>query len=448
MTVATAPNLLSEDEALSLIETVIQQSEAENVFVSLSNSEEALTRYSENQITQNVSSTKFTLSITSYFGKRSATTSTTELDLEAIKATIKRSEELATIAPEDPEWVPLLEPQLYDNRISAFDQATACFSPLQRGERVQTICKMSQDAKVEGSGTLSSEAELFAIGNSLGLRACNRLTSADFGFTAKIDKGSAWSKRSAISIQDLPIESLTETIINRAYSARNPREVQPGVYPVIFDGAAFAELLMWVMFNLDARAADEGRSFMSRMDEQGKPAGNRLGEAMFSPLVNVQRDPAHPLIGDSTFFADGLKKDNLSVIKDGIPQTLSYSRYWAAQQGVEANGAMYPVVMAGSPQSLADLIAQTERGILVSRAWYVRYVNPRTLEVTGMTRDGTFWIEDGKIAYPIKNLRFNQRLPELFAEVDGLSQVERYGSAVVPGVRVKAFNFSSITDSI
>lgn len=448
MTVASAPNLISEDEALSLIETVIQQSQAEEVNVCISNSEESLTRYSENQITQNISSTKFSLSITSYFGKRSATASTTELDPDAINAAIKRSEELATIAPEDPEWVPLLEPQTYDNRTPAFDNATASFSPLQRGERVKTICQMSAEANVEGSGTLSSDAEIFAIGNSRGLRACNRLTGANFGFTAKIENGSAWSRRSAIAVQDLPIESLTETIINRAHSARNPQEVQPGVYPVIFDGAAFADLLMWVMFNLDARAADEGRTFMSRLDESGKPGGNRVGEALFSPMVNVRRNPAHPLVGGSTFFADGLKKDDLEIIKDGIPQTLSYSRYWAAQKGVEPNGSMYPVVMEGSKQSLADLIAQTERGILVSRAWYVRYVNPRTLEVTGMTRDGTFWIEDGKIAYPIKNLRFNQRLPEMLAEVDGLSQVHRYGSSVVPGVRVKAFNFSSITDSI
>jgi predicted Zn-dependent protease len=136
------------------------------------------------------------------------------------------------------------------------------------------------------------------------------------------------------------------------------------------------------------------------------------------------------------------------VIKDGVPQTLSYSRYWAQQQDKEPTGAMFPIVMSGSNQSLADLIAQTERGILVNRAWYVRYVNPRTLEVTGMTRDGTFWIEDGQIAYPIKNLRFNQSLPEMLREVDALSTVQRFGSSVVPGIRVKAFNFSSVTDSV
>ena len=126
----------------------------------------------------------------------------------------------------------------------------------------------------------------------------------------------------------------------------------------------------------------------------------------------------------------------------------SLSRYWAQQQGKEPTGAMYPIVMSGSTQSLADLIAQTERAILVNRAWYVRYVNPKTLEVTGMTRDGTFWIENGEIAYPIKNLRFNQSLPDLLREVDALSTVERFGGSVVPGGRVKAFNFSSVTDSV
>jgi predicted Zn-dependent protease len=199
---------------------------------------------------------------------------------------------------------------------------------------------------------------------------------------------------------------------------------------------------------MDARAADEGRSFMSIADETGKPAGNRAGEQLFSPLVQVQRDPAHPLLRSGNFFGDGLSNNYLEIIKNGVPQSLSYSRYWAAQKGKESKGAYYPIAMTGSDQSLADLIAQTERGILVSRAWYVNYVNPKTSEVTGMTRDGTFWIEDGKIAYPIKNLRFNQVLPDMLRDVDALSEVKRYGSSVVPGVRVKAFNFTSITDSL
>ncbi|HEY9649886.1 MAG TPA: TldD/PmbA family protein [Coleofasciculaceae cyanobacterium] len=448
MTLASSPTLLSEDQALSLVNSVIKQSEAEDVFVSLSSGEEALTRFSENQISQNISKNRFSLNISSYFGKRSASASTTELDPDAIRETIRRSENLARIAPENPEWVPLLEPQTYEQRTPAFDDATANFSPLARGEIVQRVCALSTQAGVEGSGTLSTELSLQAVGNSRGLQACDRTTEADFSFTARIEDGSGWSQRTAFAIHQLPIESLTEQLIERALASRRPRAVSPGIYPVVLNGAAFQSLLGWVIWNLDARAADEGRSFMSRTDESGKPVGNRVGEQLFSPLVQVQRNPAHPLLQLGTFFSDGLRNGYTEVIKDGIVQTLSYSRYWAQQQSKEPTGAMYPIVMSGSSQSLSDLIAQTERGILVNRAWYVRNINPKTLEVTGMTRDGTFWIENGEIAYPINNLRFNQSLPDMLRDVDALSTVDRFGSSVIPGVRVKAFNFSSVTDSV
>jgi predicted Zn-dependent protease len=448
MTLATNSILISPDEALSLLETVLHHSQAEDVTVTLNNTEESLTRFSENQISQNLTTRQFNLSITSYFGKRCASASTNELEPDAIIATLRRSEELAQVAPEDPEWVPPLEPQTYDDRMPGFDQETANLSPLRKGKIIQKVCQLATQSNIEASGTLSSEAILFAVANSRGLRACNRLTSADFSVTARIETGSAWTQRTACSVNQLPIKSLTETIINRALLSRNPREISPGIYPVVFDGAAFSDLLEWVIWNLDARAADEGRSFMSRTNSEGKPMGNRIGEPLFSPLIQVQRNPSHPLLQSSTFFNDGMKKDHLEIIKAGIPQTLFYSRYWAQKQGKTATGGFSPLVMLGSNQSLEDLIAQTERGILVSRAWYVRYVNPRTLEVTGMTRDGTFWIEQGKIAYPIKNMRFNQCLPELLANVEALSSVERYGNTVAPGVKVKAFNFSSITDSV
>lgn len=446
--IATIPKLLSEDQALSLVEQVITQSHAEGVFVSLSTGEEALSRYSENQISQNISSTQFNLTVTSYFGTRSASSSTTEMEPEAIAATIQASEELARIAPENPEWVPLLEPQVYEHRTPAFDTATATLSPLERGEIIQRVCQRSAKAGVDGSGTLSTAAFLQAVGNSRGLRASDRGTTANFSFTARIEDGSSWSQRTAWAIDQLPIEQLTEQLIERALKSCHAREMSPGTYPVVFDGAAFADLLPWLVWSLDARAADEGRSFMSRTDEAGNSVGNRLGEAMFSPLVQMQRHAAHPLLQSGTFFSDGLSNNYLDIVKDGVPQTLSYSRYWATQQGKQPTGVLYPVVMDGTNQSLADLIAQTEQGILVSRAWYVRYVNPKTLVVTGMTRDGTFWIKDGEIAYPIKNLRFNQSLPDMLRDVDALSTSERYGSSVVPGVRVKAFNFSSVTDSV
>lgn len=439
---AVAPNLLNEAEALSIVESVIKESLAEGVFVNLTASESALSRFSENQISQNINRDRCQVTITSYFGKQSASVATTELAPDALKAAIRRSEELARFAPEDPEWVPLLAPQSYPDRTPGFDAVTANISPLQRGEKIHQICQISQKAGVNGSGTLSTTASLQAIGSSLGLRACEMVTEADFSYTARKDNGSSWSRNTAIAVEDLPITATTEKVIETAMLSRNPREVKPGIYSVIFDAAAFASLLPWLIWNLDARSADEGRSFMSTEN------GNLVGEQIFSPLIQVQRDPAHPLLQSSTFFNDGIPNNYLEIIKDGIPQTLSYNRYWAQEKAKQPTGAFSPIVMNGSQASINDLIAQTERGILVNRAWYVRYVNPKTLEVTGMTRDGTFLIEDGRIAYPIKNLRFNQILPEMLRDIDALSTVKRISSGVVPGVRVKAFNFSSVTDSV
>ena len=448
MTLAPFKSSIAQSEALALIEFAIAKSQADGVFVSLSTSETALSRFSENQISQNVRKNTFNLTVTSYFGKRSASASTTELDKDAIAKTVKRAEDLARIAPEDPEWVELLPEQTYSDRPVAFDEATATLSPLRKGELIQQVCSMSKDAGVNGSGTLSFEVALNAIGNSAGLRGCDRTTEADFSFTARIDDGSGWNRCTAWGIDQLPITEMTEKVIQRAIASRNPQTIKPGDYTVVFEPSAFASLLPWVIWNLDARAADEGRSFMSRNDDSGNPIGNKVGEQLFSPIVQVQRNPAHPLLQGGRFFGNGLSNNELDIIKDGVPQTLSYSRYWAKEQGVEPTGVMYPIVMAGSDKSVADLIASTERGIFVNRAWYVRYVNPRTLEVTGMTRDGTFLIENGKISHPIKNLRFNQSLPEMLKNVVALTQPKRCGGGVIPGCKVENFHFSSITDSI
>jgi predicted Zn-dependent protease len=448
MTLTKIPTIFDREEALSFIDSVITRSQAESVFVSLSSSESALSRFSENQIGQNISKNRFKLNITSYFGKRSASASTTELDNEAIAETLKRSEELARFAPEDPEWVPLLTKQTYDRRIAAFDSATANLSPLERGEIVRDVCSACQNSGVDGSGTLSTSTSLNAIGNSLGVSAVSQTTEADFSITTRIDNGSSWNSRTAWSLEQIPFAEMTDRVIQRSIQSRQPREVKPGVYTVIFDAAATSSLIPWIVWNLDARAADEGRSFMSKMDDRGTPIGNRLGERLFSPLVQIQRNPAHLLLQSAPFFSDGLSNNYLDIIKDGIPEQLAYSRYWAQQKQTQPTGDLYPIVMTGSDRDTSSLIAETERGILVSRAWYVRYVNPRTLEVTGMTRDGTFWIEDGQIAYPIKNLRFNQNLPEMLSNVEAIGKVERFNSSVMPSLKVKQFNFSSITDSI
>ena len=448
MTLAQSKTILSTEEALDIIESAIFQSQAEGVFVSLSSSESALSRFSENQISQNIHKNRFNLTITSYFGKRSASASTTELDSDAIVETLRRCEDLARFAPEDPEWIELLSSQTYEDRKPAFDTATANISPLTKGEMLEKVCTQAKQKGVDGSGTLSTNVSLYALGNSTGLRACDSSTEADFSFTARIDNGSSWGRNTAWGIEQLPLLETTEKVIERALASRNPQEIEPGDYTVIFEPSAMATLLSMVIWNLDARAADEGRSFMSRSDKEGKAAGNRVGEQLFSKIVQIQRNPSHPLLQSSRFFGDGLSNSYLEIIKDGIPQTLAYSRYWAQQQNKQPTGAMYPIVMTGGDKTIADLISNTEKGILVTRAWYVRYVNPRTLEVTGMTRDGTFLIYNGKIANPIKNLRFNQCLPEMLHNITDLSITKRCGGGVIPGCKVNNFHFSSVTDSV
>ena len=440
--VATTEKIISQDRALEIVNSAIAKSQAEEVFVSVSSSESILSRFSENQISQNVHKNRFQLTVTSYFGQKSASASTTELDPDAIASTLRRSEELARFAPIDPEWVELLSPQTYSDRVPGFDPALVSFSPLQRGEIVQQVCDLARKSSVEGSGTFSSNISLSAIGNSQGLQAVQQGTNADFSFTAKQGNGSSWNQLTAWDLDSLPILSTTEKTIDRAIASQNPQAIAPGNYTVIFESQAMASLLPWVIWNLDARAADEGRSFMSSDD------GNRVGEQLFSSLVQVTRDPAHPLLQSGTFFGDGLPNSQLEIIRNGIPQTLSYSRYWAQQKNQQPTGGFSPIVMQGGDKTTEELIANTEKGILVTRAWYVRYVNPRTLEVTGMTRDGTFLIENGKLSCPIQNLRFNQSLPEMLKNIVAVGQARRCGRSVIPVCKVENFHFSSVTDSV
>ncbi len=435
--------VLDPEIAFEWLEPVLRESQAEGLGLSLVSCDRALSRFADNQMTQHVQAETLELAATSYFGQRQATATTTDLTPAAITATLRRSEALARLAPDDPEWVPLLGPQVYGPRTAGFDEATATCPPQTRGEWVQRLCQWADSAGAAVAGSLSTAAMSRTLINSQGLRASTRGTTAQFSLTARQGTGSSWRSRTAIALDQLPIMQLTQAALAQAALAQNPRDPQPGCYPTILSSAAMAALVPYLVGQLSARAAAEGRSFFARPG-----GGDRRGEALFSPLVQLRRDPAHPLLQGSGSDHQGLPLDPLHLVCDGVLQHLSYDRYWAQQQGCAPTGDLEPLVMAGSDRPLADLIATTERGILVNRAWYVRYVNPRQLEVTGMTRDGTFWIEDGRLAYPIKNLRFNQSLPALLRDLEALSQVERHDSTVFPGARVRSFHFSSITDSL
>jgi predicted Zn-dependent protease len=441
--VVSASRLITQEQAFDWLERIIAQAESDGVAVAIEERESALGRFGENQIRQNLQRTQFEIAITSYFGSRSASTTTVAQDLDEIVVALRRSESLARVAPEDPEWIPLLEPQTYGGAIAKFDAATHRYSPLQRGELIQQVCQWSEAANIEASGILSTSATAYALGNSAGLRAYEQSTQAEFSYTAKIGGASSWGSRTAWGINELPVQQIVMQTIQRATLAQQPTKVEPGTYPVVFSAGAIANLVPRMVWSMSARAADEGRSFFSQPD-----GGNRLGEQLFHPLVHIYRDPSHPLLQTGAFSSEGLPCDRLPIVEAGVPVNLNYDRYWANKQNHQPTGGLFPLVMTGSDQTLADLIAGTERGIFVNRAWYVQLVNPKTLELTGMTRDGTFWIENGQLAYPIYNLRFNQSLPDMLKNIEAIATPERHGSSVMPALKVKEFHFSSTTDSI
>jgi predicted Zn-dependent protease len=193
----------------------------------------------------------------------------------------------------------------------------------------------------------------------------------------------------------------------------------------------------------DARSADEGRSFMSK-----KGGGTRLGEQLFSENVNIYSDPLNPEIPGSTWSGDGLPVTRTQWVQNGVVKNLSYSRYWASQKNVQPLPFSRSLVMEGGNQSLEDLIKSTEKGILVTRFWYIRMVDPQSLLLTGLTRDGTFYIENGEIKFPIKNFRFNESPVIMLNNVEALGKPVRTGSGLIPPMKIRDFTFSSLSDAI
>jgi len=227
MALITSPQSLQPEQALELLEGIIAQSDAEGITVTLKARDKALSRFSENQLTQNMETNKLSVTITSYYGQRSASAYTTDLTPASLAETRQISETMARLAPEDPEWMPLLEPQSYEDRLPGYSEVTANFSPLARGEIVQQVCTQAKQGGVESSGIISTDVSVTAIANSAGLRGVGRTTDADFSVTAKQGNGSSWLQRSAIEVTDIPVAQITAQVIEKAIASRDPREVQP-----------------------------------------------------------------------------------------------------------------------------------------------------------------------------------------------------------------------------
>jgi len=437
-------SMLNEQEAKKLIDKVLAFSKADEINVAVSGGRVGNIRYARNTVSTSGEADNLSLVVTSFFGKRSGTATINEFDDASLEKTVQRAEEIARLAPENPEYLPALGPQQYGKSLT-FSENTTRINPLFRANAALASIQPCINKKLTAAGYLEDTTGFIAIGNSKGLFGYNKETSGDFTITVRTadEKGSGYGVQSFTDASKLDTKGVTQIAIDKAVSSRDAKEMQPGKYTVILEATASGELLSLMINALDARSADEGRSFFGK-----KGGGNKIGEKLFNEKVQIISDPSNLDNPASPFAPDGRPRQRVTWIKNGVLKNLPYSRYWAQQKGVDALPPPSGIIMQGSEQTLTDLIKGTEKGILVTRFWYIRPVDPQTLVFTGLTRDGTFYIENGAIKYAIKNFRFNESPAAMLNNVEALGKPVRIGGNMIPPMKIRDFNFTSLSDAV
>ena len=436
--------LFSEDDARRLLARVLAFSRADSCEARLGGQHGGNIRYARNTVTTSGRVANATLSVVSTFGTRTGTASINEFDDESLERVVRRAEELARLAPENPEFMPFLGPQTY-LETSPWAEATARITPESRARAAAAGISGAKASGLAAAGFLQDNASTRALMNANGLFAYSRSTGVNFSVTARTPDGtgSGWVGRSYNDVTKLDVARASEIAHQKAIASQNPIAMEPGQYPAILEPDASAPLIGNLLFNMDARRADEGRSFLSMPG-----GGTKLGERVLGEDVTISSDPTNPEVPTTAWASDGRPLTPVTWIDRGVVTSLFYSRFWAQQQGVAATAPPSNIIMSGGSASLEDLIRGTERGVLVTRTWYIRTVDPQTLLYTGLTRDGTFWVEDGEIRHAIKNFRFNESPVAMLNSVDALGRPVRTGGNLIPPMRVRNFTFSSLSDAV
>jgi predicted Zn-dependent protease len=442
--------IYTKEDAQKLLQKVLSYSKADECEVSLAGSDSGNIRYARNSVSTSGEINRVSLAVSSSFGKKTGNATIDEFDDASLQKVVQRSEELAQLAPENPEHMPLLGPQAFADSITYVPE-TAAITPDTRAEAVGKSIQVSKDAGLQAAGYLENTTGFEAVMNSKGLFAYNKATDVVFSITTRNEEGtgSGYAARGYNDVTKLDTLSATKIATTKASGSIGARAIEPGKYTVILEPVAVAYLLENMFFGLDARSADEGRSFMS------KPGGgNRLGDQLMDTKVNIYSDPFNPELPSSTWNREGQPMVKRSWIENGVVKNLSYSRYWAQKKGVDPVPGPGNVIMTGGTDTIEEMIKSTEKGILISRLWYIRMVDPQTLLLTGLTRDGTFYIENGEIKFPVKNFRFNESPVIMLNNVEALGKPERtisvesYRSYLVPPIKARDFTFSSLSDAV
>ncbi|EDP71398.1 peptidase U62, modulator of DNA gyrase [Flavobacteriales bacterium ALC-1] len=436
--------IYTKEEAKQIMEKALSFSTADTCTINLGGSESGNIRYARNTVSTSGHRSNQNMSVQVSYGKKSGIATIDEFDDESLKKVVKRAEELAKLSPENPEFMEPLGPQSYDESVT-YSEATANIKPEYRAQVAASSIEPAAAKDVTSAGFLNDSSGFSAMMNSKGLFAYNKSTNASFTVTMRTNDGtgSGWVTRDVNDINKFDPVEASNVAIDKAIMSREAKAIEPGKYTVILEPAASIGLLQNMFGSFNARTADEGRSFMSK-----EGGGTKLGEKIVDERINVWSDPLHPDVPTATWNGAGQPLKKMKWVENGVVKNLAYSRYWAKEKGVEPVPFISNGIMEGGDASLEDLIKSTKKGILVTRLWYIRGVDPQTLLYTGLTRDGTFYIENGKIKHPVKNFRFNESPIIMLNNLEELGQQVRINGNLIPYMKVRDFTFTSLSDAV
>src|SRR6186997_260344 len=399
----------SVEEVKTITDKVLNMAKADGIEVAFAGGERSATRYANSTITANLVEHDQQVTITVYFGQKSASTSTHQFDDASLKSAIEQAQELAKRRPDNPELMPPVAPPQEYLPIDGALQAAVDFGPAERARLVKQSVDVCEKKGVLGAGYIPKLHWTDALANSAGLFAYYRYAEASFILTCRTPDGtgSGWAGTTGLKdVTKIDAAAISEVAADKALKSRAPKALEPGNYTVILEPRPAARFLSLMLFALNARAAEEGRSFMS-----GKERGTtRLGEKVFGDNFTLRSEIGNTVLRQSPIGQDGLPAKSVTWVEKGVVQNLFYDRFWAQKQKKDPTGTTpgMSLVMEGGAASVEEMIKSTKRGLLVSFFWYIRPVDQMTLLNTGMTRDGLFLIENGEIVGPVQNFRWNE----------------------------------------
>jgi PmbA protein len=446
-------HLASESDLKKRIDTVLRLGKiagADETEVQVDETFDALTRFANNAIHQNVAEHGTTVSIRTVVDGRTARATTNRLDEDSLRNAVESSLQLAHSQPKMPGLLPLPDKQRY-GKVNRFAKQTAVLTPEDRARAVKKACELAIRSGQVAAGIFSTGQSQLALANSRRLFATYRQTHAEFSVTMQDEPAASWAKANSGNVSAFDPQLLAERASEKAKMAKDAQELAAGKYTVILEPAAALDLVGFLFYDFAATAIEDQRSCLVK----------RMGKQLFGKNISIVDDVYHPLQLGAPFDGEGIPRQRVTLVQSGVPRNLVYSRASAKKAGKKPTGhgfglpseygeAPMNLIFGGGDSSVEKMIAATARGLLVTRVWYIREVDPYEKVMTGMTRDGLFLVENGKVTSAVRNFRFNQSLIELLQNVEAMSPTVRATAEetfemVVPAMKVNNFHFTEPT---